>query len=50
MLEHRLINCLKSIANFYHKQGAVLSKIDEYAYYREKECREEVQLIWYLYI
>ncbi len=36
--------------NFYHKQGAVLSKLDEYAYYQEEECRDEVQLIWYLNI
>lgn len=36
--------------NFYHKQGAVLSKIDEYAYYHEEEIRDEVQLIWYLNI
>lgn len=36
--------------NFYHKQGAILSKLDEYAYYHEKECRDEVQLIWYLNI
>lgn len=33
---------------FYHKQGAVLGKIDEYAYYEELECQHEVQLIWYL--
>lgn len=33
---------------FYHKQGAVLSKIDEYAYYNDEEARHEVQLIWYL--
>jgi len=33
---------------FYHKQGAVLSAIDEYAYYREPELRHEAQLIWYL--
>jgi len=33
---------------FYHKQGAVLSKIDEYAYFHEPACRNEVQLIWYL--
>ncbi|HOC06168.1 MAG: GNAT family N-acetyltransferase [Bacillota bacterium] len=33
---------------FYHKQGAVLSAIDEYAYYSEPEYRDEVQLIWYL--
>ena len=30
------------------KQGAVLSAIDEYAYYSEPEYRDEVQLIWYL--
>ncbi len=33
---------------FYHKQGAVLSAIDEYAYYSEPEYCHEVQLIWYL--
>jgi GNAT superfamily N-acetyltransferase len=33
---------------FYHKQGAVLSAIDEYAYYNEPECRSETQLIWFL--
>jgi ribosomal protein S18 acetylase RimI-like enzyme len=33
---------------FYHKQGAVLSAIDEYAYYNEPEYRHEVQLIWIL--
>lgn len=33
---------------FYHKQGAVLGKIDEYAYYEDIEIRDEVQLIWYL--
>ena len=33
---------------FYQKQGAVLSKIDMYAYYSEPEIRNEVQLIWYL--
>ena len=33
---------------FYHKQGAVLSAIDEYAYYTEPEYRQETQLIWYL--
>lgn len=34
--------------NFYRKQGAVLSKIDMYAYYQEESCRDEVQFIWYL--
>jgi len=33
---------------FYQKQGAVLSKIDEYAYYNDEEIRNEVQFIWYL--
>ena len=33
---------------FYHKQGAVLSKIDMYAYYSEPEIRDEIQFIWYL--
>ena len=33
---------------FYQKQGAVLSKIDMYAYYLEPEVRNEIQFIWYL--
>lgn len=33
---------------FYQKQGAVLSKIDMYAYYLEPEIRNEIQFIWYL--
>lgn len=33
---------------FYHKQGAVLGAVDEYAYCSEPELRHEVQLIWYL--
>ena len=33
---------------FYHKQGALLSKIDMYAYYHEEACKDEVQFIWYL--
>ena len=33
---------------FYHKQGAVLSAIDEYAYYNDPPYRRETQLIWYL--
>lgn len=36
--------------NFYHKQGAILSMIDEYAYYHVEECKDEFQLIWYLNI
>lgn len=37
-------NCFK----FYHKQGAVLSKVDMYAYYDVPDCRSEVQFLWYL--
>jgi hypothetical protein len=33
---------------FYQNQGAVLGAIDEFAYYKDKEIRGEVQLIWYL--
>ena len=33
---------------FYKKQGALLSKIDMYAYYQEEDCRNEVQFVWYL--
>ena len=33
---------------FYQKQGAVLSKIDMYAYFLESEIKNEIQLIWYL--
>lgn len=33
---------------FYQKQGAVLSKIDMYAYYLDTEIKDEVQFIWYL--
>ena len=33
---------------FYHKQGAVLCKVDMHAYYMEPEVRDEVQLVWYL--
>ena len=33
---------------FYHKQGAILGKIDAYAYYKDIDIRDEVQLIWYL--
>ena len=34
--------------NFYRKQGALLSKIDMYAYDQEEACRDEVQFVWYL--
>lgn len=33
---------------FYRKQGAVLGKVDAYAYYSDPDIRDEVQLIWYL--
>lgn len=33
---------------FYHKQGALLSKIDMYAYYHETDCKDETQFVWYL--
>jgi ribosomal protein S18 acetylase RimI-like enzyme len=33
---------------FYHKQGAVLSAINEYAYYNEPQYRHETQFIWFL--
>ena len=33
---------------FYRKQGAVLGKVDRYAYYDDPMLRNETQLIWYL--
>ena len=33
---------------FYQKQGAVLSKIDMYAYYLDSEVKDEIQFVWYL--
>jgi ribosomal protein S18 acetylase RimI-like enzyme len=33
---------------FYHSQGAVLGSIDEYAYFNDPDCKNEVQLVWYL--
>lgn len=33
---------------FYRKQGAVLGKVDMYAYYAEPDIRDEVQFVWYL--
>ena len=35
---------------FYQKQGAVLSKIDMYAYYLDPEIKNEIQFVWYLNI
>ena len=33
---------------FYKKQGAVLSKVDMYAYYSQPDSRDEIQFIMYL--
>jgi GNAT superfamily N-acetyltransferase len=33
---------------FYHKNGAVLGKINEYAYWNDSDIKDEVELIWYL--
>ena len=33
---------------FYHKQGATLSAINEYAYYTEPEIRHEIGFYWFL--
>ena len=33
---------------FYRSQGAVLSRIDMYAYYLDPEAKNEFQIIWYL--
>ncbi len=33
---------------FYHKQGAVLSAVNEYAYHGQEGISQEIQLIWYL--
>lgn len=33
---------------FYRKQGAILGKIDAYAYYGDPATRDEVQFVWYL--
>ena len=30
---------------FYHKQGAVLGAVNEYAYYGNADCEREIQLI-----
>ena len=37
-----------SACKFYKKQGAFLGEIREYAYYKDPEIRDEIQLIWYL--
>jgi GNAT superfamily N-acetyltransferase len=38
-------NINSKACEFYKKQGSILGKVDEYAYYGE--CDGEVQLIWY---
>jgi ribosomal protein S18 acetylase RimI-like enzyme len=50
-LRQMLIECQHNnvpAIKFYHKQGAVLSAINEYAYYNEPEYRHEAQFMWYL--
>ena len=50
-LKQMLIECQNinvPACRFYHKQGAVLGKIDEYAYYNDPDIRDEIMLIWYL--
>lgn len=50
-LKQMIIECQNNNVNackFYHRQGAVLSKVDMYAYYSEPEIRDEVQFVWYL--
>ena len=46
LIETQNINV--TACNFYKKQGAVLSKVDMYAYYSQPESSEEIQFIWYL--
>ncbi len=36
--------------HFYRKQGALLSKVDMYAYYLEADIKDEIQMVWYLNI
>lgn len=54
-LEHNLkqmkIECQNNnvpAVKFYHKQGAILSKVDEYAYYNDPEFQHETQFTLYL--
>jgi GNAT superfamily N-acetyltransferase len=37
-----------SACKFYQKSGAYLGAIDKYAYCRDKEIENEIQLIWYI--
>ena len=46
LIETQNINV--TACNFYKKQGAVLSKMDMYAYYSQPESRDEIQFIMYL--
>ena len=41
-------NSLPWLVNFYKKQGALLSKVDMYAYYLEPDIKDEIQMVWYL--
>ena len=34
--------------HFYRKQGALLSKVDMYAYCHVDDCKDEIQFLWYL--
>lgn len=48
---HLKIECQNNnvkACRFYAKRGAILSQIDEFAYYKNIELRDEIQLIWYL--
>lgn len=48
---HMIIECQNNnvpACRFYRKQGAVLGKVDAYAYWDDPAIRSEVQLIWYL--
>ena len=50
-LKQMKIECQNNNApacKFYHRQGAVLCALDEYAYYREPEYAHETRLIWFL--
>ena len=46
LIETQNINV--TACKFYKKQGAVLSKVDMYAYYSQPESRDEIQFIMYL--
>ena len=48
---HMIIECQNNnipACRFYRKQGAVLGKVNAYAYWDDPAIRSEVQLIWYL--